>query len=366
MVFLRFALAVLVVVTHGHLRRSSDESNNKSLEYSNNNDDTTSTYKNNSNNVLHDVSNVTNQASDPSDWKTSFRRTKDGIMENEERRLDTCKHELVKCGCNTSILDHDFGGGGKAGVGVDATELEINQAGRVIPGLHRLEKTSGVAALSPVRIAEFSKNAPVDDVANLTSLLNKHHSDKAANGYAPVYVEIFNRLDRNAELSILEVGMGTNDTKITSTMGKGGTPGASLRSWQDYLPKAHIFGADFDPKIMMNENRIVTHVVDSLDYASYETMHNDFGKRSFDVIIDDAMHSNVGNLNTIAFGLNGACKSNGWIVIEDIGTGGRVDFFSIVKTMLQPRNIQTITVAVRDGLLEEKKGQLYMFLVKCP
>merc|ERR1712224_877967 len=162
-------------------------------------------------------------------------------------------------------------------------------------------------------------------------------------------------------MGILEVGMGTNDTHITSHMGAAGTPGASLRAWKEYLPKAHIFGADFDPKIMMKEQRIETHVVDQLEYASFEKLHEDLGKRSFDVIIDDAIHTNVGNLNTIAFGLNGACKPNGWIVVEDIGGHeGRVSFFSIVKNMLQPRNIHPITVAVHADQPVDDPKQLYM------
>lgn len=300
------------------------------------------------------------------DQKESKRREEERLKHVEK----TCRQELVKCGCDTSILNHDYGTQGAMGSD-PFDELEIKQAGVVIPGLHRLEKTSGVAALAPVHAAEFAKNAPAGDLANLTKIMSEYQVDKVGWGYLDVYADIFNRLGRNKELSILEVGMGTNNKKITSHMASyanrtGHKPGASLRGWRDYLPKAHIFGADLDPDIMMKEERIETHVVDQLDYASFETLHKAFNNRPFDVIIDDAIHTNVGNLNTIAFGLSGACKKDGWIVIEDVGSGGRIDFFSIIKTMLKPRNIEPITIAMNNKKSTYNNEQLYMFLINCP
>ena len=224
----------------------------------------------------------------------------------------------------------DFRAAGLPGDGVDATALSIQQAGLLLPGLHLLEKRSGMAALNPIS-AEVFTQTPLASTMELAEILNAQGSDKAkiSTGYHQVYYQIFQFLGRDQELRILEVGMGTNNTQITSNMGNDGTPGASLRAWRQYLPHSHIMGADFDSGIMFKEDRIDTHVVDQLDFASFERLYEAFGSMPFDVIIDDALHSNVANLNTIAFGLNGACTKNGWIVVEDIGRD-RIDFFSII------------------------------------
>merc|ERR1719331_443216 len=124
---------------------------------------------------------------------------------------------------------------------------------------------------------------------------------------------------------------------MVSTMGSDGTPGASLRAWRDFLPRAQIFGADYDAGILFAEERIATHFADQLDAASLEAMYAAFGAEPFDVVIDDGLHSNVANLNVLAFGVD-HCKPGGYIVIEDI-SHARVGFFSIVKNLLAPRGV---------------------------
>ena len=100
-------------------------------------------------------------------------------------------------------------------------------------------------------------------------------------------------------------------------MGKDGTPGASLRSFRDYLPNSNIYGADIDNDILFKEDRIKTCQVDQLDINSFNNFKNNFGDIKYDLIIDDGLHSIGANLNTLLFALNNINK-NGWIVIEDI------------------------------------------------
>ena len=38
----------------------------------------------------------------------------------------------------------------------------------------------------------------------------------------------------------------------------------------------------------------------------------------------------------------------------------------IIKTMLKPRNIEPITIAVNNKISTYNKEQLYMFLINCP
>ena len=54
------------------------------------------------------------------------------------------------------------------------------------------------------------------------------------------------KLDEN--INILEIGLGTNNPILVSTMGSNGRPGASLYSFREYLPKSNIYGADVDKK----------------------------------------------------------------------------------------------------------------------
>jgi len=89
---------------------------------------------------------------------------------------------------------------------------------------------------------------------NLTELMDKYGSDKGTfHGYTNVYENILNKKRHNIEL-VLEIGIGTNDPNLPSTMGKYGKPGASLRAWRDYLPNAQIVGLDIDRKIFLLKN----------------------------------------------------------------------------------------------------------------
>lgn len=169
--------------------------------------------------------------------------------------------------------------------------------------------------------------------SELAQVLNKYGSDKAScHNYNIIYSYIINDLDRYKPLNILEIGMGTNNPSLVSTMGASGAPGASLRAWQDYLPNANIFGADIDMEILFNKERIRTHYVDQLDMSTYNVMQNNF-KVKYDMIIDDGLHSIGANLNTLLFALENI-NDGGWIVIEDIANG-LVDNWFPVEFMLK-------------------------------
>jgi hypothetical protein len=152
----------------------------------------------------------------------------------------------------------------------------------------------------------------------LGAVLNNNKSDKACNhNYHVMYSHIINNLGRNKELNVLEIGLGTNNPQMVSTMGSEGRPGASLYSWAEYLPNAKIYGADVDKDILFQTERIKTHYVDQLDMRTFDTMQTAFNT-SYDLIIDDGLHSIGANLNTLIFALE-HLNVGGWIVIEDIG-----------------------------------------------
>ena len=199
--------------------------------------------------------------------------------------------------------------------------------------MHSLFRFSGrLREEAIVTVAYYGRG---HDSAELARLLTEHGSDKAHNhGYTPAYARIFAELG-NKPLSILEIGLGTNAPAAICTMGPQGVPGASVRAFRDFLPNAQVYGADIDRNILFSEERIRTAYVDQLDPASFETMTEELGESRFDLIIDDGLHSPMANLNTLLFGLK-AVKDGGYVVIEDIAAGPRLDIWQMVRNVLDP------------------------------
>ena len=144
---------------------------------------------------------------------------------------------------------------------------------------------------------------------------NKYGSDKSTiHNYHLIYASLFR--ETNKVKKILEIGLGTNDEKMVSNMGRYGKPGASVRAFRDFYKLAKVYGADIDKKILFTENRINTLYVDQSNINSLKNMYRRLGK-NFDLIIDDGLHAPYTNINVIITSLN-YLKKNGWIVIEDI------------------------------------------------
>lgn len=158
-------------------------------------------------------------------------------------------------------------------------------------------------------------NPEMDELKDIFAV---NGSDKSTtHDYYIFYSYVFNQLNRNSALNILEIGLGTNNPMLISTMGFGGHPGASLHAWNKYLPNSNIFGADVDKDILFNTDRIKTAFVDQLKISTFSDMNSSFGNQMYDVIIDDGLHSIAANVNTLLFGLKNI-KRDGWIIIEDI------------------------------------------------
>lgn len=149
--------------------------------------------------------------------------------------------------------------------------------------------------------------------------LDKWHSDKAdvVHNFHFVYGDIFRKLGRTNSLRTLEIGMGTNNPHLPSTMGKRGSPGASLRAFRDFLPRAAVHGGDIDRAILFQEDRIRTGFVDQLDLPTLDTLYTAMGSEPFDLIIDDGLHALGANANTLLFALR-SVRPGGFVVIEDV------------------------------------------------
>ena len=156
------------------------------------------------------------------------------------------------------------------------------------------------------------ENRAIDDLKNL---LDASGSDKAsAHNYHKLYARILK--ERDTIEALLEIGLGTNNPDVTSNMGESGRPGASLRSFRDFLPLANIYGADIDKRVLFTEERIKTFFVDQTDLGSFSNLDR-MVPSEFDLIIDDGLHSPHANIITLTYALR-KIKVGGWFVVEDI------------------------------------------------
>jgi hypothetical protein len=203
-----------------------------------------------------------------------------------------------------------------AGSARDLAAAAIQGAGQVFPLLLRIASLNGRAASVSVPIAYFADDADKRlAAAKLKELYNYYGSDKAeSHDYHLLYGPLLSAAA--SVTALLEIGLGTNNLRLISNMGKRGRPGGSLRAFRDFLPTARIYGADIDRQTLFEEDRIKTFFVDQTDPVSLTALASLIGDE-FDLIIDDGLHSPNANLAVLDFGLR-KLKIGGWLVVEDI------------------------------------------------
>jgi len=206
---------------------------------------------------------------------------------------------------------------GSAGGDFARAELALSCANSVLGLMGQLAAGNGLFAGGTQRIEDMGRDpASVSAKARLAELFNQHGSDKSRKKHN--YHELYGYILRDPDSisAVLEIGLGTNNTDVVSNVSKRGRPGASLRAFRDFLPRATIFGADFDSRILFTEERIKTFFVDQTDQATLEALAEDI-PGEMDLIIDDGLHAPDANLATLIFGLR-KIKPGGWVVVEDI------------------------------------------------
>jgi hypothetical protein len=159
---------------------------------------------------------------------------------------------------------------------------------------------------------------------NLTELIKKYGSDKSLSGYDIHYKKLF-KFFVNKNINYLEIGLGTLIGDLPSTFIGNPShyphykPSAVLKVWREYFKNANIYGIDIGKDCMLeNEERITTKIVDST--SEYES-NNCFPNISFDIILDDGLHTSEGQRKTFN-NFFSRVKENGLYVIEDLGGGG--------------------------------------------
>lgn len=182
-----------------------------------------------------------------------------------------------------------------------------------------------------IRGEHYNYNSPTD----LCNLMDHYGSDKGPNcKNAGNYSKLYDYLLKDSRSSVsyvFEVGLGTNNTDVPSSMGVDGIPGASLRGWRDYFPNAKIIGADVDSRILFKEKRIETYYVNQFDTTSIQDLWKRFVDIDFDFIIDDGIHDIAqgghGNTNFFENSIH-KLKKNGLYIIEDVATDDSGDYVS--------------------------------------
>ncbi len=178
---------------------------------------------------------------------------------------------------------------------------------------------------NPHKISIYYKKNSANQISVLCDI---HGSDKGeaealiqpypwpSHTYSDYYEMIFvGRRDKITKVA--EIGIGTNNPNLVSSMQTQGKPGASLRVWRDYFPNADIFGGDIDVNILFKESRISTFYINQLDPNSIEQFWLSTNEKNFDFILDDGLHNfEAGSTlfaNSIEF-----LSPTGIYVIEDV------------------------------------------------
>jgi hypothetical protein len=137
------------------------------------------------------------------------------------------------------------------------------------------------------------------------SRLVKGRSDKGfpGHGYTENY-ERFLRPWKNDPIRIFEIGIAS---------------GGSLQVWQEYFPRASIYGVDIKDSSRFENARVKTCVADQSKRDQLQKCLDKFGGGSFDLLIDDGGHSM--EQQQVSFGfLLPAVRPGGFYVIEDLHT----------------------------------------------
>ena len=135
--------------------------------------------------------------------------------------------------------------------------------------------------------------------------------------YVSVYQNILNGKE-NDKLKILEIGIyRPQQHEQTRELGRR-LPGASLRTWYDYLPNTEIYGIDLCEFKDVDNDRIKTFVCNQESKEQLNSLIRKTGS-DFDIIIDDGGHTMKQHQISISV-LFKHLKSGGAYVIEDLHT----------------------------------------------
>jgi len=121
-------------------------------------------------------------------------------------------------------------------------------------------------------------------------------------GFTEIYEHFFYPL-KNAPIKILEIGI---------------LGGASLKLWQNYFPRAKIYGIDIQDCSSLDSKRIKTFVADQASRIQLKHFIRRYGK-AYDIILDDGGHDMDQQQISLGF-LFRYVAPGGYYIIEDVHT----------------------------------------------
>jgi len=158
----------------------------------------------------------------------------------------------------------------------------------------------------------LSKSDLSDSFRDLAIRLNAGKQNR----HGEIYAKIIPHLHDGE--NILEVGIGSTSSSLPSTMGPRGSNGASLHLWSSLFPLSKIIGGDIDKSSFVSSNNIECYEVDQRSNSSLENLCNNLSKLgTFQLIVDDGLHSPEANLRTFNY-LSNLIRPGGFWVTEDI------------------------------------------------
>ena len=149
-------------------------------------------------------------------------------------------------------------------------------------------------------------------VTPLCEIAYKHQTDKGEHhGYTPHYWELLKN-SREKVTRVLEVGIG-----YASRHHPAYWPfGASLRMWEEFFPRAEIYGMDIAPEVLINKGRIKSFLGDQSNACSLMDTIQKIGG-DFDLIVDDGSHMLEHQVLTAHVYLP-FVRHGGFYIIEDV------------------------------------------------
>ncbi len=142
----------------------------------------------------------------------------------------------------------------------------------------------------------------MNSVQEILKRLTVDKACDAGHSYGDFYADLFERIGRDKEINILELGVQN---------------GGSLCAWQQSFPLAHVYGVDIVD--VREDGHKATHRSCGITFyqEDLKTAIDKFKDIKFDLIIDDSDHS-CETAVWVTRNYFGLLKPEGVIVIEDI------------------------------------------------
>lgn len=125
---------------------------------------------------------------------------------------------------------------------------------------------------------------------NLTDIADKHGVDKGSkrHRYAELYQMLFLSM-RGRKLNVMELGLQDGGPEHEFPVDRATTDMPSIRMWQEYFPKAHVFGLDVCDFSAFADDRFTFVQADLEDREAVRVAVADLPR--LDIVVDDASHA---------------------------------------------------------------------------